>query len=138
MSDLSDIVEGAATVVKAISGLNVYDHSPMGVHDPAAFVVIDETDYRVTMGDNTLSGTLKVVVGVASRGKTVSSQKTLYDYVSPTGARSIVKKLRDDPTLNGAVDDSDVETVEDFRRDEMEGGVWESADIMVSFMKTIA
>ena len=138
MSDLSDVVEGCATVIQAISGLNVYDHSPMGVVPPAAFVTIDEVDYRIAMQGNSFTGILRVVIGVVSGGSTESAQKTLYDYLSPTGSRSVVKAIRDDPTLNSKVDDSDVESIENVRRDDMEGGSWEMGDVLVTFVKTVA
>jgi hypothetical protein len=106
MSDLSDIRDGFATVVGAISGLRVYAYEPDGVREYPCIVVepIEDMSYQEGAGDRIetdfeLASTLYVQSHSSAAG-----WQELDKYRSPTGSESVIAKIRGDRTLDGSCD----------------------------------
>lgn len=104
------IREGLATRLETISGLQVYARPPGSVVVPAAIVRRRQTTYDVTFDgfDDTTWG-VTVFVSFANVDAGTGS---LDDYVSPSGALSVVAAVHADPTLGGVVDFARVATAE--------------------------
>ena len=119
MSDLSDIRDGFATVVGAISGLRVYAYEPDGALEYPCIVVepIEDMPYQEGAGnrietDFELVGTLYVHSQNSEEG-----WKELDKYRSPSGTESVIQKIRGDRTLNASCDYSWLTAVGAGQRD---------------------
>jgi hypothetical protein len=101
MATNDQIRSGIATQLGTIAGLQVYERPPGSIVTDAAVVRRRGTSYDVTFDglDDTTWG-ITVFVSFAN---TDSGAESLDEYVSPTGAKSIVAALETDPSLGGVV-----------------------------------
>ena len=139
MSNWGDAIEGLKTVLQnGITGLQVYTYPTDSVqHVPAAVVLPDRMDPERAFGGNTFEGRLRITFLIAS-GDSAEGFLQLYDYIDPTVAnKSVIKAIRDDPTLNGKVDSSRVDVIENIGRRDIGGGFF-GFDLILEFIKSVA
>ena len=140
MSNWSDAIDGLGTVVQnGVTGVHAYNHPTDSVEGVPAVVVLPETmDPELAFGGNSFEGTLRLVVLIAA-GDSSEAFAQLYDYLDPTVAnKSIIKAIRDAPTLNGKVDASRVDRIENIGRRQIGGGWFSGFDVIVDFVKSVA
>lgn len=140
MSNLSDAVAGLKTILQnGITGLRAFDYPPDSISEfPAAVILLEGLDPRIAFGGNTFDATLRVVFLVRS-GDDATGFQALYDYIDPTAtSESLIKAVRDAPTLNATVDNSAVTRIERIGRRELWGGWYFGFDALIEFTKTVA
>mgnify|MGYP001607420649 CR=1 FL=1 len=121
MSNLTDILEGIETILKDnVTGAKAYPYPPDAVnHTPAVLILPTEEpfeDPEQAFGGNTFKLTVLLTVLVAS-GDPESGWKQLMNMLDPTAAgTSVIKALRDNPTLNSTADSSGVTAVRNVGR----------------------
>ena len=138
-SGLSLSVDALVAALQQVASLVGFDHPPDGINDfPAAFVSIQNIDPEVVMAGNTFTGTFDIVLLVAS-AESADGYDLLYDHIDPTHATSLLKQIRDDPTLGGAVDWARVTGISNIGRRETPGGGWYfTATFAVQICKSVA
>jgi len=98
VTTLAQVRDGLEARLKTIVGLRVYDHVPDDVQFPAATIEPPTVpDYRQNLAANLLSATIQIDLFVSAAID--RKQMDLYDYVEPTGARSILAAIEADRTL---------------------------------------
>ena len=140
MSNFGDVFKGLARVLenKIFEMLVIPWPVDTVNHFPAAVVVPEPVDVEVNLQGNTFEGRLRMVVLVAS-GDSAEGFDKLWDYLDPTEVtKSVVAAVRADQTLDGKVDDADVERIENIGRRELWGGWYFAFDAIVHFIKTVA
>lgn len=143
MSNLSDVVDGCVTTLKNnITGLQAYSYAPDSFHhSPAAAVVIEGFEPQVAFGGNTFEGELRIRLYLVAGHEPAEAIRQLYDYIDPTVAnKSVIKAIRADKTLNGKVDDADVDRIENIGWDQLGDPPQRVArfDAVIKFIKTVA
>ena len=99
------IRDGVKTRLDTISGLSARDTAPASLPDKDTATVLPGEPVIAPAGHN---GFMKVMFSVfvrCNRGKITDSQDALDDYITTTGASSIVQAIHGDRTLSGTVDD---------------------------------
>ncbi len=102
MSSVSEISDALKNALTLVPGLRVHDYLPDQINPPVAYVGIDSIDYHGAFrgGNPVHSYTITVVVG---RTSDRASQKTLDEFLSYDGPRSIRAAIEKDRTLDGWV-----------------------------------
>lgn len=140
MSNYGDIAGGIKTVVEAaVTKMKVLDYPPEQVNQfPAVLVTPVSINPTVHFGGNTFEASFRLTVLVSS-ADVGSGWKELYDMIDPTDANSIIKALRDSPTLNGKVDTSVITEVTNIgRREWFGGGFYYGFDLTLEVAKAVA
>ena len=140
MSIYRDAADGLVTVLQAgITNLKAYNHPVDNVnHFPCAIILPEPIDPQICFGGNTFQGAFRVVFLVASADSWEGFAQ-LYDHLDPTEAnKSLIKAVRADRTLNGKVDSSDVDRIENIGRRELWGGFYFGYDAIISFIRSVA
>ncbi|MDO8704077.1 MAG: hypothetical protein Q7J84_03945 [Sulfuricaulis sp.] len=99
MATIAQVRTGMAGVLDNITGLRVYPRWPNTVNVPAAIVKRAGSPSRTT-----LSGNWRVNIEITIAVQLVDldrAQAALDEYISPTGAKSIIAALESDETLGG-------------------------------------
>jgi len=101
-STVAEINDALKNALATVPGLRVIDYIPDQIAPPAAFIGIDNIDYHQSfgLGDAVHNYLITVVVGRASDR---ASERALFEYLNPSGARSIRAALEQDKTLGGFV-----------------------------------
>jgi hypothetical protein len=102
--DLGDIMDGLATALATISGLQVYGYPPDSVTTPAAVVALPDTityDDTMARGADRITIPVHVLVGKVSDR---SAAAALAGYLSGAGTSSVKAAVESDATLGGAAD----------------------------------
>jgi hypothetical protein len=140
MSNYSDLVDGLKTVLRDnVTELKVFDYPPATVNSfPAAVILPEPIDVELTFGGNSFDAEFRVIV-LLSKGDDSEGFRSLYDLIDPTTAnKSVIKAVRDNPTLNGKADDSRVDRIENIGRRNLWGGNYFAFDMTVQALKTVA
>ena len=140
MSIYRNAADGLVTVLQnGITNLKGYNHPVDNVnHFPCAIILPEPIDPQIAFGGNTFQGAFRVVFLVSS-ADSWNGFALLYDHLDPTEAnKSLIKAVRADRTLNGMVDSSDVDRIENIGRRELWGAFYFSYDAIISFIKTVA
>lgn len=99
---IADVMDGLATRMGTVGGLNVYPFPADNVAVPAAVVGYPEPlEFDVTMGRGTDRATMPVHV-VISRVSDRASRDALTDYMGGSGAGTVKAAIEADKTLGGA------------------------------------
>lgn len=100
MSDITAIRQGIATNLATISGLRTSAELPDNPNPPAAVVALETIDYdgAFQQGVTTFMFTIIVIV---SRQSDRISQRSLNQYASQNGERSIKTAVESDRSLGG-------------------------------------
>lgn len=100
MSDITAIRQGIATNLATISGLRTSAELPDSPNPPAAVVALETIDYdgAFQQGVTTFMFTIIVIVG---RQSDRISQRSLNQYASQNGERSIKTAVESDRSLGG-------------------------------------
>lgn len=97
MATIGQVADALATTISLATGTKAIDHVPANLDPPAIFVVLEQVEVTA-FGRGTVEMRFNVVVFVSKTVDRVGQHK-LYEYLSPSGARSIVKAVYDTPTL---------------------------------------
>ena len=144
MSNFSDIAEGIAKVIEDYvtstkPAAKAYAYPPASInHLPAILIVPDGTDLSVAFGGNSFYPRFRLVVLVALASDENGWQQ-LYEMVDPTSVnKSVIKALRDAPTLNGKADTSEVISSENVGNRQYGGGQYVGFDLILQAAKSVA
>lgn len=101
-STVAEINDALKNALATVPGLRVFDYIPDQIAPPAAYIGIDAIDYHQSfgLGDPVHTYLVTVIVGRVSDR---ASERALFEYLNPTGARSIRAALEQDKTLGGFV-----------------------------------
>ena len=100
---LDSICAGLATNLATVSGLNAFSFLPDSFGTPAAVTSIMAVEYHESGGQE---GIIEAVVTLlVARTDAAASQKTMQQFMDPTGATSIKTAIESDCTLGGLVSD---------------------------------
>ena len=104
MTDITAIRQGIATNLATISGLRTSGELPENPNPPTAVVALETIDYdgAFQQGVTTFMFTVIVIVGKQSDR---ISQRSLNDYASQNGARSVKTAVESDRSLGGSAMD---------------------------------
>jgi|TARA_B110000977_G_C10852045_1_gene406198 hypothetical protein len=100
MTDITALREAIATNLATISGLRTDSEVPDSPNPPVAIVELESIDYDGAMQQGLTTLTFKIIV-IVSRQSDRVSQRSLNDYASQNGARSIKIAVESDRSLNG-------------------------------------
>lgn len=135
--DVEDLRKGIVTALSGISGLHVYWYQADRPVPPFVTVRPSRIEYRVVLGDTTLSDvtlSLTVCVAAADGGESVS-QSDLDEYLSTSGARSIPAAIAADTDLGVTGANAAVVAVEDYGDISLADGTrWIGATLTVEVM----
>ena len=142
MSGFSDAIQGLADILgTAITGIKTHNHPVDSVnHFPTAVLLPESVDPNVALGGNSFTGQIRVIMLVAS-GDSAEGFRQLYDFIDPTtGSYSIIKAVRDSPTLGGTgADWARVVNIENIGRRQLPGGGnYFGFDAIIQFQKGVA
>jgi hypothetical protein len=138
VSDYGDVVQGIVTRLETIPGMKAFDYPADSVnHFPSAVVLPTEVDPELSFDGNDIEMSFIITVLFAS-GSDFSGFRSIYEYIDPTHANSVIKALRADPTLDSKADTSRVGLVTDIGRRELWGGWYFAFDLSLEATKTIA
>lgn len=140
MSNYSDLAGGISTILEAnVTGLQAEKYPPESVnHFPTTLILPDAFDPRWAYAGNTMNTRWRLVTLVA-QGDAPEGWKKLYDMIDVTAANtSIIKALRDNPSLNSIADTSAVVLVENIGRRQFGGGNYFGFDLLLEAIKTVA
>lgn len=135
-----NIADGIVTVIQTgITNAKGFPYPPDSVnHFPAAIILPEPVDTEIAFGGNTFTANFRIVFLVAS-GDVAEGFIQLYDYLDPVEAgKSLIKAIRDDKTLNGKADSSDIVRIENIGRRELWGGFYFGFDAILEVIKTLA
>ena len=139
MSNVSDMVDGMATVLKNnIDGIHTFNHPPDVINEfPAAVILIESIDPTIAFGGDDFEAVMRVLVFV-NAGVSDEAFSQMYDHLDATQAnKSVVAAIRADPTLDGKVDSSQITALENIGRRELPGGFYAGFDAVVEVVKTV-
>lgn len=102
MADIQAVIEGVATALETIPGLQVHTEPPGTVAAPAAVVALAGIDYDTTMARGTDDLTITVDLFVSLSG--TQGMQHLYAYLDGAGEKSIVQAVAGDVTLGGVAE----------------------------------
>ena len=143
MSNLTDILEGIETVLEAnVTGAKCYPYPPDAVNHPTSVLILPTEepfgDPEQAFGGNTFRLTVLLTVLVAS-GDPESGWKQLMNMLDPTAAgTSVIKALRDNPTLDGKADSSGVTAIRNVGRRIYNESPFFGADLVLEIYKSVA
>ena len=140
MSTYSDIAGGISTVLEAnVTGLQAEKYPPEAVnHFPTTLIIPETFDPSWAFGGNTMATKWRLITLVAA-GDAPEGWTELYNMIDVTNAStSIIKALRDNPTLDGKVDTSEAMMVENIGRRQFGGGNYFGFDIILEAIKSVA
>ena len=111
---LAQMADGLEARLGTIDGLRVFDHVPDSFAVPCAFVMPESVNYHGAFsgGDAETDWTITVIVG---RTANRAAQKTLYEFCSYSGARSVRAAIEGDLSLGGRVQSCVVDTAQNMR-----------------------
>lgn len=97
MASIGDVATALAKTVSLATGVRATDHVPSNLNPPALFVAFNRLSV-VTMARGSVDLWFDCVIFTS---KTVDrvGQQSLYEYLSPSGEKSILKAVFDSPTL---------------------------------------
>ena len=108
-------------IESGVAGLRIHDKAPSAVNElPAGVLIPVSTDPILAMGGTLSTMTVRLTIYVASGSQQEASSRA-QDYLSPTGATSVIAALVSDPTLGGNVDDAFVRTADAIQREAFQG-----------------
>lgn len=107
-SEIDDVLQAQVNTIKAaVAELNAYPHVVPNVTVPAVMAFPpDEVDYGETFDD--AGRMLNVVRIYVAQRQDGTDQARLNEYISRTGAKSVIAALRASPRLGGVVADTRV------------------------------
>jgi len=111
---LAQMADGLEARLGTIDGLRVFDHVPDTFAVPCAFVMPDSVNYHGAFvgGDAETEWTVTVIVG---RTANRAAQKSLYEFASYSGSRSVRAAIEGDLSLGGRVQTCIVDTAQNMR-----------------------
>ena len=114
MTSLTNLRTGLATRLATITGLRVFDHVPDVFAPPCAFVLPDTIDYweGFSGGDAQHRWTVTIIVG---RSADRAAQRSLFEYISYSGTKSVRAAIEADRTLGGVCQTLLVERADNIR-----------------------
>jgi len=141
VSTFGDIPAGIETVLLAnVSGteIKVLKHPPDQVNDfPAILVVPESVDPTIHFGGNSFEAVFRLIVLVSSAAAP-EGWEALYNMIDPTDNTSIIKALRADHTLDGKVDSSVIDSIENVgRRQWFGGGFYFGFDLLLNTVNSV-
>lgn len=99
-------MDAVYTRLDTVSLLRGYGFSPGSINPPAAVVTVPPVDsYRAAMGRGTVEIRDWPIYILTSSQVDRVGQKALAEYLSWTGAKSVIAALENEPTLDGVVSD---------------------------------
>lgn len=106
--------DGLETRLATITGLRVFDHVPDVFAPPCAFVLPDVVNYweGFSGGDARHEWTVTIIVG---RTADRAAQRSLFEYISYSGTKSIRAAIEGDRTLGGVCQTLLVERADNIR-----------------------
>lgn len=106
--------DGLETRLATITGLRVFDHVPDNFAPPCAFVLPDSINYweGFAGGDAQHRWTVTVIVG---RTADRAAQRSLFEYISYSGTKSVRAAIEADRTLGGVCQTLLVERADNIR-----------------------
>lgn len=106
--------DGLETRLTTITGLRVFDHVPDNFAPPCAFVLPDTINYweGFSGGDAQHRWTVTVIVG---RTADRAAQRSLFEYISYSGTKSVRAAIEADRTLGGVCQTLLVERADNIR-----------------------
>ena len=140
MSNFSDIAGGISTILETnVTGLQAEQYPPESInHLPATLILPEAFDPTWAFGGNTMNTRWRLITLVAA-GDAPEGWTELYNMIDVTNAStSIIKALRDNPTLNATVDTSEAMMVENIGRRQFGGGNYFGFDIILEAIKSVA
>ncbi len=138
MGAISDAAGGLKTQLDTISSFKtVLEGSTDKItQHPSAVIALEEINYLVDIGSNSIVGFFSITVRAAASQALVGWQ-ALEAYLDPTGTDSIKAAIVADPTLNGKVDTSQLVGAEDIVRDPDNAKLF-MATLTVEWAKAVA
>lgn len=99
---IAEINDALKNALSQINGLRVVDYIPDQIAPPMAYIGIDTIDYHQAfgLGDPQHTYLITVVVG---RANDRASERALFEYLAPSGNRSVRAAIEADKTLGGFV-----------------------------------
>lgn len=127
---LQQIADGIETRLATVSGLRVFDHVPDVFAPPCSFVLPGSIAYwgDFAGGNAEVEVVITVVVG---RTSDRAAQKSLYAYMSYSGASSIRAAIEADRTLGGVCQTLLVERADNIRMVAQGDATYLAVDFMV-------
>ena len=142
MSNLTDILEGIETILEAnVTGAKAFPYPPDAVnHSPSILILPTEEPFAVpeqAFGGNSFKLTVLLTVLVVSCDPE-SGWKQLMNMLDPTATgTSVIKALRDNPTLDGKADSSGVTAIRNVARRMIGEMPYFGADLVLEVYKSV-
>ena len=141
MSNLSDIMGGIQTVLtNGITDVMAHQYLPDAVnHFPAVLIVPDGIfDPELAFGGNSFRFRFRLICLIVSEDSKEGFAQ-LMDYIDPTTAnKSVIKAIRDAPTLDGKADTAGVVAIENIGRRVYGNGTFYGFDAILEGIKSVA
>ena len=143
MSNLTDLLEGIETIIEAnVTGAKAFPYPPDAInHSPTVLILPTGEpfgDMEQAFGGNTFKVNLILTMLVASADPE-SGWKQLMNMLDPTAAgTSVIKALRDNPTLDGKADTSGVTAIRNVGRRMYNDNPFFGADLLLEAYKSVA
>ena len=140
MSNYSDLADGLVTGLKnGTTNRHAYNPPVDSFNgSPAAVGLPEAVDPEIAFGGNSMIVNFRVLVFLSS-ADSAEGFRQLYDYIDPTTAnKSVIKAVRDAPTLDGKADSAGVTRIENIGRRQVGGGFYFGFDALVEVIKTVA
>ena len=136
MADLTSVSNALATVLRTIPGLRVSSGFTAQINPPAAVVMPQPSQaLRFDAFGGAVSYLLRIVL-LASYTQDTSSVAALNTYLATSGPSSISEVLRLNPSLSGAVESANMDTVRGYGLMEWAGQQYLGTQILVTVMAT--
>lgn len=103
MAALKTIRDNLKTAVANVTGLEVYDTVPGQITPPCVVIHPVTAEFLQKMGGTSQGQWQFAVIVIVGRNDEAGAQDALDDYISTSGASSIVAQLQSDTTLSSSV-----------------------------------
>lgn len=135
MADVQSVADGLATRLATITGMRTSSHVADAVSVPHASIALEGITFDLSMGRglDQLDFTVRVY---ASRATDRAGQKSLFSYLSGSGAKSVKAAINGDRTLGGVAADTHVSAVSNIGVYEAGGTDYYGADFTVTVYAT--
>lgn len=130
MSTISEIRDALKTRLQTISGLNVYDTVPGAVNPPAAVIRRRRGPTPATLGATNHDYEFAITI-VTSLADDRAAQDKLDEFLSGSGALSVMDAIDADADLGDVVEFAQVRAIEEDSVIEYAGVQYLGADIVV-------
>jgi hypothetical protein len=134
MASLATVRQSLATALGVIPGLRVSADYQSQVNPPAAIIMPQP---RQSLRFDALGGSVSYLLRIVLLGSAVedtSSQALMDGYLATTGSSSIAAALAANPTLSGACDYCNMETVNGYGLMEWAGQTYLGTQVLITIM----